>query len=223
METQKIGSISNQIGYVLFDLDGTIIDSEAGVTKSAQAALLALGILESQTNLRSFIGPPLRESFKRYTQNEELVEKAISVYRERYTNAGLYECQLYPGIANFLRDLYSTGKKVILASAKPEPYCKKILKYLNVIQYFDNVFGATFDGKYDDKSVLLADIIKQIGNPPKNQIVMVGDRCYDILAAHANGIRAIGVNYGFAKVNELEASYSDYIARDVDDLRWFLI
>lgn len=223
MESQKIGSISNQIGYVLFDLDGTVIDSEEGITKSAQQALLSLGILESQKNLRSFIGPSLRESFSRYTDKPELVEKALTVYRERYSNVGLYECKLYPGFAMFLRDLYSTGKKVILASAKPEPYCKKILKFLNVEQYFDYIFGATFDGKLDDKSVLLKQVIEKIGNPPKNQIVMVGDRSYDVIAAHNNGIRAIGVNYGFAKINELEASYCDYIARNVDDLRWFLI
>ncbi|MEG1613202.1 MAG: HAD-IA family hydrolase [Clostridia bacterium] len=213
----------NKIQYVLFDLDGTITDSAEGITKSAQLALESIGIIEDREVLRSFIGPSLRESFGRYAKTPELVSKALTAYRARYEFVGIYENKLYDGIYELLRDLKQSGKKVVLASAKPEPFCRLILDYFKITEFFEFIGGSTFDGKMDDKANILKYIFEGLGNPDKSEIIMVGDRKYDIVAAHQNDIQAIGVRYGYAVDGELENARADFIVYSTNELRNLLL
>lgn len=205
--------------YVFFDLDGTLTDSAEGIINSAKLALEIIGIEEDEQVLYSFIGPPLKYSFEQYIGiDEELGKKALKAYRERYEVLGWKENKLYDGIYDLVKDLKKAGKKIALASAKPEPYCKKILEYFDLMPFFEFVGGATFDGKREDKADIIAYSLKNIGNPDKNKVIMVGDRNYDIIGAHKMGIEAVGVYYGYAVKGELEEADADYIAETVSDL-----
>lgn len=212
-----------KIEYVLFDLDGTLVDSSEGITKSAQLGLKAIGFDVPLTDLLSFIGPSLRYSFGKYTDNPDKVLEALRVYRERYSVTGLFECQLYKGMEELLDALQKAGKKVVLASAKPEEFCVKILKYLNVDKYFSFIGGATFDGRMDDKIVLLEYVLGSIGNPSAESVVMIGDRKFDIEAAKAHHLKSVGVTFGFCEGNELVDAGADFVVDTVAELSKVLL
>jgi len=130
--------LNNNFEYILFDLDGTITDSGEGITKSVQYALKSFDILVNNLEeLRKFIGPPLKESFKEYYKfDEEKANRALVKYREYYADKGIYENSLYDGIIEILEKLKKNGKTIILATSKPEVYAKQILKYFKIDKYF---------------------------------------------------------------------------------------
>lgn len=208
--------------YVLFDLDGTVIDSAEGIEKSTQYALRKFGIeVPDLSRLRPFIGPPLRDSFMQlYGMDEKQAMQAILYYRERYQTVGIFECMPYEGIAGLLLRLQKEGRKLIVASSKPEKYVKMILEHFNLAQYFHEVVGATIDEKLSAKADIIGEVLKRcrIDESQKKQIVMIGDRRYDIEGAKSMKIDSIGVYYGFAEPGELEAAGADYIARTVGQL-----
>ena len=211
------------VRYVLFDLDGTVSDSSEGIMKSVDLALRSKGKEVPYDTLRSFIGPSLRMSFSRYAKDEKERDEMLETYRKRYKKTGWSENVIYDGIAELVRDLKNSGRHVVLASAKPEYFCREILKLFKVDKYFDFIGGADFEGKRDDKTVLMRYVLDNIGNPAPEEVVMIGDRIFDVECAHNNGIKCIGVKYGFAPENELENAGADYIADTVEDLRKLLI
>lgn len=211
------------IEYVLFDLDGTVSDSSEGIMKSADMALKSQNIVVPFDTLTKFIGPALRVSFSWYTDSVEIRDKMLAVYRERYSEKGWCENKIYNGMPELLRDLQTKGKHVVLASAKPEYFCRKIIKYFGVEQYFDFIGGSDMDGKRDDKTVLLSYVLDNVGNPAPDKVIMIGDRKYDVECAHNHGIKCIGVKYGFSDGDELEKAGADFIADTVDDLKNMLL
>lgn len=217
----KNQDLKNTVEYVLFDLDGTVSDSSEGITKSVQSALAAEGIFEELSALTKFIGPSLRYSFGLYTDDVQKRDRMLAVYRKRYGEIGWKENRLYDGMEELFDALKKAGKHVVLASAKPEFYCVEILKYFGVYKYFDFVGGATFDGSLDDKTALLKYVLAEIGNPPAEKTVMIGDRIYDIEAAHNHGIKAVGVTYGFADRGELVSA--DFLADSAEGLGKLLL
>mgnify|MGYP004641164565 CR=1 FL=1 len=211
------------IEYVLFDLDGTVSDSSEGIMKSADMALKSQNIVVPFDTLTKFIGPALRVSFSWYTDSVEIRDKMLAVYRERYSEKGWCENKIYNGMPELLRDLQAKGKHVVLASAKPEYFCRKIIKYFGVEQYFDFIGGSDMDGKRDDKTVLLSYVLDNVGNPSPDKVIMIGDRKYDVECAHNHGIKCIGVKYGFSDGDELSSAGADFIADTVDDLKNMLL
>ncbi|NCA67827.1 MAG: HAD family hydrolase, partial [Clostridia bacterium] len=139
--------------YLLFDLDGTLTDSEEGITKSVQYALNSFGIEETDRNtLRKFIGPSLDYSFKTfYGFDKEKARAATLKYRERFETIGLFENKLYVGIAEMLEKLKKEGKIIVLATSKPQQYAQKITEYFDIAKYFDEVSGAVFEGSAIEK------------------------------------------------------------------------
>ena len=131
---------------ILFDLDGTLVNTAEGITRSVQYALKHFGMTETdQKKMERFIGPPLLESFQReYGFSEEKSNQAIKIYRERYAKKGVYECELYPEVKATLQILKEKGIRLGVASSKPERFCKKILEYLQIAQYFE-VDGVILD------------------------------------------------------------------------------
>lgn len=214
----------NSYKYIFFDLDGTLTDPEIGITTSVAYALEKFGInVQDKTILRPFIGPPLRESFQKfYGLTKEQSEEAISFYRERFSVKGLYENQIYPNIPELLDELKKANKKIILATSKPKEFAIKILEYFKIIQYFDYIVGATMDGSLGEKDEIITYALNLIGNPELNQVIMVGDRCFDILGAKKNGIDSIGVLYGFGSKEELTESGTTFLANDVKDILKFI-
>ena len=138
---------------ILFDLDGTLIDSSEGIIKSVLYTLDFYGIEETDTTkLYQFIGPPLSESFEKfYGFSNKKAYDAVQKYRERYNKTGIFECKLYPGVEKCIRTLKEQGYRIGMASSKPEVSCKRILEHFGILPLFDDVVGATFDGRRDKK------------------------------------------------------------------------
>ena len=224
--------------YVLFDLDGTLTDPKEGICKSTQYALHKMGIEEKDIDkLTTFIGPPLKDSFMRYyNMNESDAEKAIEFYRERFSVVGLYENIPYEGIDVLLKKLKEKGLKLAIASSKPYVYINQILEHFKLDAFFDIIEGAELDGRHVNKADNIRDAVLRLyyGDKEKNkklpeesilsrEVVMVGDRCYDIEGAHEFGIPCIGVSYGYAAKGELKKTGADMIAHRVEDIGHFII
>ncbi len=201
--------ISQKYHYILWDLDGTIINSYEGVSKSVQYALEPYGIFpEGETALRKFIGPPLRESFPKVAGlDEKYVEDAVARYRERYIPVGVYECELFEGAKETLETFREAGYVQVLASSKPEPQCRKILEKFRLTELLDEVVGASLDGKIDTKIEVLNEAFRRLKKTDpgfrKEKAVLIGDTKYDVRGAVEAGIDCIGVSYGFGTRKEL--------------------
>lgn len=211
--------------YLLFDLDGTLTNPKEGITKCVQYALRALGIDEPDLdNLTPFIGPPLRQSFMEfYHLDEAQALYAVEKYRERFSTVGLFENFPYPGIAAMLQQLRERGKILAVASSKPTVFVEQILEKFALQQYFQIIMGSNLDGSRTDKQQVIAEVLRQLHHPPVQQILMIGDRKYDVLGARAMGIPCVGVAFGFAAPGELEESGAVHIARTVADLQQYLL
>ena len=211
--------------YILFDLDGTLTDSAPGITASVKYALEKSGEpVPDYPVLCKFIGPPLLYGFMNFCgMSEERAEKAVGYYREYYGVKGIFESELYPGIKELLSQLFSSNKKVILATSKPEVFAVKILEHFGISDYFYFTAGATLDKTRTEKADVIAYALKSAGVTDRRKAVMVGDRFHDIDGAKANGIRSVGVLYGFGSRKELENAGADFIAMDTNELYRILL
>ncbi len=210
--------------YLLFDLDGTLTDPFEGITKSFQYALSAFGIEEKQENLTWVIGPPLIDAFMgHYGFSKEKGEAAVAKYRERFSVTGLFENRVYDGIIEMLDALKKEGKTICLATAKPEVYAKRILEEFGLAPYFSVVVGAELDGTRNYKKDVIAEVLRQLGNPSSERVLMIGDRKQDVEGAKACGIKSLGVRFGYAKPGELESAGADFYAETVEELKEFLL
>ena len=208
------------IEYILFDLDGTLTDPSLGITNSVMYALKKFKIeIKDRTELYKFIGPPLINAFMDYYGfSKEDALKALSYYREYFSVTGIFENRLYDGIFELLKELWADGKKVILATSKPQEFAKRILDFFGISDFFYFVGGATMDESRSEKDDIIEYVLNQCKISPDNA-VMVGDRKYDILGAHKFGIKAIGVTYGFGSEEELATAGADCIAHSVTELK----
>lgn len=206
--------------YVLFDLDGTLTDSGPGIIKSVRYALGALGIEEdSEERLRSFIGPPLYHSFMQYYGFDRAkADIAVDKYREYFAVRGMYENSLYPGIGELLAALCREGRTLAVATSKPTVFARQIAAYFGVDRHFAFIGGSELDGSRMDKADVIAYVLHELGSPAPGDTVMVGDREHDVLGAKANGLRSVGVLYGYGKRREMEEAGADAIVSTVGEL-----
>ena len=214
-----------QYKYLLFDLDGTITDSETGITRCVEYALNHFGIqVNDLRELPPFIGPPLLDSFKDfYNFTDEQAIIATDKYRERYADKGILENELYPGIKELLADAQKNGKTVILATSKPEIFAKRILDHFGLSDYFSFVAGSGLDGSLHTKTDVINYILQSNQITNLESVVMIGDRKHDIIGAKNVGIDSIGVLYGFGDYKELSDAGADHIAEDIPALRKLLL
>lgn len=214
-----------QYKYLLFDLDGTITDSETGITRCVAYALNHFGIeVDNLSELSPFIGPPLVDSFKEfYNFTDEQAVIATEKYRERYTDKGIYENELYPGIKELLAEAHQKGRTVILATSKPEVFAKRILDYFELSSYFSIVAGSGLDGSLHTKTDVINHILRSNDIKDLSTVVMIGDRKHDIIGAKNVGIDSVGVLYGFGDYKELSEAGATYIVKDIAELRNLLL
>ena len=211
--------------YVLFDLDGTITNSFDGITKCVQYALKCCGVEEKdRESLKRFIGPPLFEGFTEYYGfSAELAKKAVSAYRERYTDTGWRQCNLIEGAQQLLATLSGSGKTVALATSKPEDISKDIIELFGLTRYFDFIGGSELNGPRHNKNDVIRYVLEKLGNPDKSKTVIIGDRHHDIDGAKATGIFSIGFTGGFGSREELEAAGADYIVDSLEEAAKFIL
>lgn len=220
MELRRKFQLNNNFEYILFDLDGTITDSGEGITKAVQYSLKHFDILvENLDDLRKFIGPPLRDSYiKFYDFDNVKAELGIVKFREYYEDKGIFENKLYEGIVTVLEELNKNKKTIILATSKPEVYAKQILKHFNIDKYFSVIAGADFEETRVNKSDVIKYAINQLNIEDLSKVVMIGDREHDIIGAKENNLKSIGVLYGFGDVVELTQCRADYIVKTPQDI-----
>ncbi len=197
---------------VIFDLDGTLIDSAEGIIKSIIYALDKMGIKDyDKEDLKKFIGPPLIESFTKFVNlSEQDGRKGVRLYRERYSVIGYKENSLYSGVRQMLYNLKKGGANLYIASSKPEEFVRKIMIEHGLDNLFSYMAGATIDGSRDTKEQVLDYLIKG-QNLDKSDCIMVGDRKHDIVGAHFFGIKCIAVLYGFGNLQEFNEYGADFI------------
>jgi phosphoglycolate phosphatase len=214
------------MGYdlYLFDLDGTLTDPKIGITKSVRYALAGFGIsVPSLDHLTKFIGPPLRDSFKIYYGfSDAEAEKAVSIYREYFSEYGIYENTVYPGVPEALDDLNEHSKTIILATSKPTVYAERILAHFGLNEYFTLVAGSELNGSRSLKSEVIKYALDIVDPQRTKSAVMIGDREHDIIGARKNGIDSVGVTYGYGSRQELEDAGATMIINAIGGILSYL-
>ncbi len=210
---------------LLFDLDGTLTDPGKGITNSVAYALDKFGItVLDRRALYTFIGPPLLDSFQKYYEfTLEQAEDAVAKYREYYRDRGIFECTVYDGIPKLLAELKQAGKRLVVATSKPEEFAIRVLEHFGLARYFDCVAGATMDASRGTKSQVIAYALEREKISDTSQVVMIGDREYDILGAKAFGMDGIGVSFGYGSREELEQAGAIAVVDDVEGLSGLLL
>ena len=202
---------------ILFDLDGTLTDSGEGIINCAVMTLEHYGCpIPDREELRSFVGPPLHETFIKYGIPADQTDEAIRIYRSRYVPIGAYENTPYPGIRELLENLKTQGHTLYVATSKPEAMSVKILEHFGMAHYFDRICGASLDSSRSNKEDVIAYLLELSGRA--ENIVMVGDTKFDVIGAKAHGIPTIGVTWGYGKEEDMVNAGAAAIARTMEQL-----
>ena len=204
----------------LFDLDGTLTDPRPGIVACMRHAVEGLGRPCPEDDvLATFIGPPLRGTFATLleTSDRTVIEAAMELYRERFGVTGLFENRVYDGIPEMLVEIRARTPAAFVATSKPTIYAERIVRHFDLDRHFVRVYGAELDGGRDDKATLLAYLLAQ-ESLVSDAAVMIGDRAADVRAAHANGMRAIGVLWGYGSEHELRTAGADLLCADPREL-----
>lgn len=212
---------------ILFDLDGTLTDPGLGIGRCVNHALAALGRAPADEHaLSSFIGPPIREGFSMLGVPDADIERAVSIYRERYVEVGMFECELVTGIEEALGALSDNGATLAVATSKVEVYAERILEHFAVANYFEIIAGADLEGRHAEKAAIITDCLTRLKRTEHDRVVMIGDRLHDIEGAAANGVASVGVVYGYGAPGELGRAGATAVAGSpyslVPVVRWVL-
>lgn len=209
--------------HILFDLDGTIVRSDPGITRGVQKSLEHFGIYEEPENLKKFVGPPLVESYtKLYGLSLLQYEKALEIFHEYYRSTGIFECELYEGIEEMLKVL-SVEYRLYIATSKPEKEARRVIEHFGLDKYFTFIGGSDgdFNTKRSTKAAVIEYVLKSNNIEDKTAAIMVGDKVHDIVGANTVGLKSIGILYGYGSMEEFDKA--NYIVRTVDDLREMFI
>lgn len=201
---------------VLFDLDGVLIDSRLPFAHGINGALASNGLPERpEDELHQYLGPPIHETFRALVPDEALVQPCVDAYRERYRALAAAETTVFPGITALLRELSATTPLVI-ATSKPRALAEPLTRSLELDRFFAGVVGPELTSEDERKAVTIERALLAL--PPGAHPVMVGDRKYDVIAAHAHGIPAIGVLWGIGSEDELRSAGADALVRTPAEL-----
>jgi phosphoglycolate phosphatase len=196
---------------IYFDLDGTLTDPKIGITRSIRHALIKLDrAAPPEDELTWCIGPPLRASFQTMLGRDDLADRAVSLYRERFADIGIFENGVYPGVTEILSALRTSGRRLFVATSKPAIYAERIIDHFDLRGYFERVFGSELDGTRADKTELLDYALKATGVDPQ-RAAMIGDRRHDMIGARNNRMTAIGVLYGYGSEAELVEAGAQHV------------
>ncbi|WP_294555906.1 HAD hydrolase-like protein [uncultured Mailhella sp.] len=206
--------------YLFLDLDGTLTDPSEGITRGVMYALERFGIHEKDPRrLYPFIGPPLYDSFMRhYGFDLPSAYKAIEYFQEYYGQQGMYENVPYPGIRELLYAWQAEGRKLVLATSKPEVFAVRILERFDMAGAFLLMAGGDVEEKRVEKQLVIGYAMEKLGLSHGEGCVMIGDRKFDVLGAGVHGIPALGVLYGFGSREELSEAGASWLAQSVEEL-----
>jgi phosphoglycolate phosphatase len=197
--------------FAIFDLDGTLIDSQVGILESFRATLADFGSVASDDELKGLIGPPLNESFARLGFSGDLLDEVVDRYRDYYAESGVHGCHLYDGVLEMLTGLSSRGVRLGVATAKRVDFSNQILDELGIASLFETVSGANIDGTLSAKKEIVAEVLAFFQPDDQSDVWMVGDREMDVTASLFHGLIPIGVLWGYGSREELLSSGAEYL------------
>ncbi len=206
--------------HILFDLDGTVADSFVAILVTVEQTLLDLGAAPTtDEHLRGLVGAPLDQVFRRVLgpARPDLVEDAVTRYRELFDDIGMPQVRLFPGMAHALDGLQARGHVMKLVTARGAPSAKLIVRQLGLEQYFGQVYAPDRTHRDYDKADFVRLAMTDAGVSPADT-AMVGDRADDVRAGLAHGAFAIGVQWGNGSRAELEAAGAHVVVQHVEDL-----
>ena len=202
---------------VVFDLDGTLTDSGEGIINCAIYAMERLGIpVPPREELGVFVGPPLWDTFRQFGVPSDRVDEAVEIFRSRYVPIGKFENTPYPGIQETLEALRVQGRRLYVATSKPEVTAREILEHFDLSRYFAEICGATVDKTRTSKEDVIAYLLSL--DACRENSVMVGDTAFDVIGAAAHGIPTIGAAWGYGKQEDMISAGAAAIARSPEDL-----
>lgn len=220
---QSLDDKENLRVNVLFDLDGTLTDPREGIIACMRHALLALHRpVPEDYELNSFIGPPLRDSFRQILASREDVDAAVAAYRDRFTAVGMFENAVYEGIPQALESLLSGGARLFVATSKPRMFAERILEHFELAKYFSAIYGSELNGDLSDKGELISYVLAK-SELPSADTVMVGDRRHDVIGALANGVFPAGALWGYGSREELAAAGAEKLYEEPSQLGQIVI
>lgn len=206
--------------YLLFDLDGTIADTEEGILSSVKYALKELKIDEPDINhLKQFIGPPLKSTFQLlYDLDDEVADYATKIFREYYAKDGKYQCKLYDGMLETLQLLKDRGYVLFIATSKPTVFAVDIAKHLGISSFFEEIVGSNLDNTRSKKADIIQYILDKYNIKEKNAVVMIGDKSHDLIGATQCDIKGVGVTFGYGTKEELESCQYEVLVDSPEEL-----
>ncbi|MFW5994888.1 MAG: HAD hydrolase-like protein [Spirochaetia bacterium] len=199
---------------IFFDLDGTLTDPAEGITRGLEYAVTGLGSeCPPREELERFIGPPLKESLRRLLpgSDEQELLRAVGLYRERFTSAGMYENRVFDDIPPLLTELTTRGDPLWVVTSKPREYAGRILEHFDLHRCFVDIYGPQLSDHAITKGELIGQLLSDHALEP-DRCVMIGDRHYDAAGAAEQGIHFIGVLWGFGSYAELADAGAGHIA-----------
>lgn len=208
----------------LFDLDGTLIDSEHGITACVKHALARLDVpVPAHAELRRWIGPPLRHSFAPLLDHDTArIEAAVAYYHERFDTHGWREHAIYPGIEVLIERLLADGHQLAVVTSKPHRHAAPIIAHLPFGEAFLRLYGPDPGSSHSEKASMIAKALTDFGTDPADA-VMIGDRHFDIDGAAVNQVRGYGVLWGFGSRAELEQAGAHAIVATPGELATLLL
>lgn len=210
--------------YVLFDLDGTLTDSQEGIVKSVEYALQQLGEpTEGRLDRHTIVGPPLKTTFKNvYGFSQEKANETYAYFQQRYDSIGKFENRAFAGIVPLMKDMKEAGIRSFVATSKPQVHAEAICEKFGIAPYVEDIAGPAVGGT-DSKADIMRRILQSIGDYKKGDAIMVGDRKFDVIGARETGLPVIVVGFGYGNEDERKAYPPDFFAPTVDALRQLLL
>ncbi len=208
---------------LLWDMDGTLMDSQEGLIASLQYTLERFGLPpENENTIRSFLGPSLKHTFQTYYGFPgEKADEAVAIFRERFAPSMFTGNRVYDGIIPLLNNLKEAGYRMAIATSKLEKFAVEIADHFGLSPYFTYICGSNEDGTRSEKAQVIAWALSHFTSYAPRDILMIGDRKMDVVGAKENGIDAAAVLYGYGTAEELtEARYKIHC---VDDFRQLLL
>lgn len=214
------GEYMKNYDYILFDLDGTLTESAAGVRLSIEHTMDALGLsCPDLSDYTLYIGPPLEDTFRGMCAvPEELVQTAMQTYRDHYDVVGIKNNGVYDGVFELLDSLRELGCKLAICTSKNEPVAVRVCDTFGLTARIDAVCGSTPDGSLKAKADLIPYALRTLGCSVKHRAVMIGDTHFDADGARLAGVDFIGVTYGYGTRASMENAGAEVFASSPDEI-----
>jgi phosphoglycolate phosphatase len=214
------------IKHVLFDVDGTLTEPSRGVINAILYAMPAMGlpVPENTDSFKIMLGPPLLDSFQNILGLSEAdARRMLRIYREYYAETGLFEAYVYDGILPLLTSLQKDGYLLHTVTSKPIEYVERLFDRFDLRRYFTFLAADDLVGSRRTKTMVLDYLLGNVADATPENAIMIGDRKFDVHAAHERGLRVIGCAWGHAVPGELEEAGADFIANTPEDARRIIL